>query len=635
MSLEQKLFEKTGDAIRSLYSVEPAPGLIAFQKTRKEFEGDLTLVTFPIAKISKKSPDDTAQQLGAYLKDNVPEVTGFNVVKGFLNISIADSYWLGFFNHTKYNPNFGIAEKQEGEPVMVEYSSPNTNKPLHLGHIRNNLLGYSVAQILKANGKKVMMMNLVNDRGIHICKSMLAWQKWGKGETPASTGMKGDHLVGKYYVEFDKALKAEAAPLMEKIKSGDLSGFPEKIQTEIRRLLEWIEKADKKDPKKKDDYWSEIKEMVQNQTSMMKEAQEMLRKWEAGDADTIGLWKTMNGWVYEGFDKTYKVLGVSFDRFYYESETYLLGKKIVEEGLKKGVLFRKDDGSVWIDLKAEGLDEKLLLRSDGTSVYMTQDLGTAAQRVDEYNFHKMIYVVGNEQEYHFKVLQLVMKKLGYAWADGIFHLSYGMVELPSGKMKSREGTVVDADDLVDEMLQTSERMSRELGKVDMLDEGEAKEVFRMVGLAALKYFILKVDPKKKMLFNPEESIDFTGNTGPYIQSNYVRTRALVRKASEKNISINKELSFTNDLLPIERALLRLLHDYPAAVKQAGDEYSPAVIANYAYELSKEYSQYYQEVRVFEAESQDLVQFRLALSVSVGNVIGSAMKLLGIEVPERM
>lgn len=700
MSLEQKLFQVTTEAIRSLYGVEDPSGLIAFQKTRKEFEGDLTLVVFPIAKVSKKSPDETAQQVGSYLQEHTEEVSGFNVVKGFLNIVITEGYWTNFFNRVKYNERFGLADKEEGAPLMIEYSSPNTNKPLHLGHVRNNLLGYSVAQILKANGRKVLMMNLVNDRGIHICKSMLAWLKWGNGETPASSGMKGDHLVGKYYVEFDKALKQELKPILAKvyddrdfsmIKSEDkekiealvtkregvvkafqrekeafsadslvcfdldavamakeASAGTKRFKEVSKYLTDQFEKQDNKQKEaikpiknlvsledKLNELEGEVKEIVQNQTSIMKEAQEMLRKWEAGDAETIALWKKMNGWVYEGFDMSYKLLGVNFDRFYYESETYLLGKKVVDEGLQKGVFYRKDDGSVWIDLRAEGLDEKLVLRADGTSVYITQDIGTASVRVEEYNFQKMIYVVGNEQEYHFKVLQLILKKLGYAWADGIYHLSYGMVELPSGKMKSREGTVVDADDLITGMIDTAEQMSRELGKVDMLSEDEAKDIFRVVGLGALKYFILKVDPKKKMLFNPAESIDFNGNTGPYIQSNYVRTRALVRKAADKNITLNKQHTFGNSLLPIERALIRLLHEYPSVVKQAGDDFSPAVIANYAYELSKEYSQYYQEVRVFEAENEELVQFRLALSVTVGNVIGSAMRMLGIEMPERM
>lgn len=721
MSLEKQLFDKTAEAIRSLYGAEPAPGLITFQETRKEFPGDVTLVVFPIAKAAKKSPDQTAQELGSYLKENVEEVADFNVVKGFLNIVISDKYWLRFFNNIKYNEGFGIAQKQEGRPILLEYSSPNTNKPLHLGHVRNNLLGYSVAEILKATGRKVIKVNLVNDRGIHICKSMLAWKKWGNGATPESTGKKGDHLVGDFYVMFDKELKAQMKPVMEQIYSGDLGRFTKEEQEKLSALVakreevikaferekatfdasqltifepaevaykepvrdkeagavsvagkaavemasealagkkkfkdlgKMLEKVEKPDSTKKEvirqvrnlvsledkigELEDAVKEIAQLKTPVLKEAQEMLRKWEAGDQETINTWKMMNNWVYEGFDVTYRNLGVDFDKIYYESETYLRGKQMVEEGLQKDVFYRKEDGSVWINLEKEGLDEKLLLRKDGTSVYMTQDLGTAAQRSDDFpGIEKMIYTVGNEQEHHFKVLQAILKRLGYDWADGVYHLSYGMVELPAGKMKSREGTVVDADDLIKEMVDTAEKVSRELGKIEGLTEEEANDVFYKVGLGALKYFLLKVDPKKKMVFNPEESIDFHGNTGPYIQSNYVRTRALLRKADEKGVKVEKEGELKTDLLPTERALIKMLHAFPSMVQTAADNYDPGVIANYTYELAKEYSTYYQEVRVFEAETAAQVQLRLALSVTIGNVIRSAMALLGMGMPERM
>ena len=720
MSLEEQLFNKTAQAIQSLYGAGTTPGLISFQETRKDFEGDITLAVFPIAKIAKKSPEDTCREIGAYLKENVEEVADFNVVKGFLNIVISDKYWLKFFNGIKYSETFGIAQKQEGRPVLLEYSSPNTNKPLHLGHVRNNLLGYSVAEILKANGRKVIKVNLVNDRGIHICKSMIAWKKWGNGTTPQSTGKKGDHLVGDFYVMFDKELKKQMQPVLGQVYAGDLSLFTAAEQEKLGALVpkreevlkvfgtakvsfdasalsvfdpkevhyketirresgeanasekdtatiakealsgtkkfkdlgKMLEKVEKPNNTQKEvikqvrnlvsleDKVSEledaVKEIVQLKTPIMKEAQEMLRSWEAGEKETIDTWKMMNSWVYDGFDVTYKTLGVDFDKIYYESETYLRGKQMVEEGLKKGVFFKKEDGSVWIDLKEEGLDEKLLLRKDGTSVYITQDLGTAAQRNDDFpGIEKMIYTVGNEQEHHFKVLQAILKRLGYEWADGVYHLSYGMVELPAGKMKSREGTVVDADDLMDEMLATSEKVSRELGKIEGLNEEEANDVFRKVGLGALKYFLLKVDPKKKMVFNPEESIDFNGNTAPYIQSNYVRTRSLLRKTDEKGVKVDKARTFDVELLPQEKALIKMLHNFPVIIKAAGDGYNPGVIANYTYDLAKEYSPYYQEIRVFEAGSEDLVQFRLALGTTIGNVLRSSMSLLGVGMPERM
>lgn len=721
MSFEKQLSDKTAEAIHSIYGIELSPGAITFQETRKDFAGDITLVVFPIAKAVKRSPDQTAQELGSYLKENVEDVADFNVVKGFLNIIISDKYWLRFFNKIKYSEHFGIAQKQEGRPILLEYSSPNTNKPLHLGHVRNNLLGYSVAEILKATGRKVIKVNLVNDRGIHICKSMLAWKKWGNGATPQSTGKKGDHLVGDFYVMFDKELKAQMKPVLEQVYAGDLSQFTGEEQEKLSALVtkreevikvfdrekeafdpaklsvfdpkeithketsrnkdtgdvlvaektaveiatealegrkkfkdlgKMLEKVEKPDNVKKEaikqvrnlvsledkigELEDAVKEIAQLKTPVLKEAQEMLRKWEAGDKETIDTWKMMNSWVYEGFDVTYRNLGVDFDKIYYESETYLRGKQMVEEGLQKGVFYKKEDGSVWINLEKEGLDEKLLLRKDGTSVYMTQDLGTAAQRSDDFpGIEKMIYTVGNEQEHHFKVLQAILRRLGYGWADGVYHLSYGMVELPAGKMKSREGTVVDADDLIREMVDTAEKVSRELGKIEGLTEEEAIDVFNKVGLGALKYFLLKVDPKKKMVFNPEESIDFHGNTGPYIQSNYVRTRALLRKADEKGVKVDRADEVKADLLPTERALIKLLHTFPSVVKTAADNFDPGGIANYTYELAKEYSTYYQEVRVFEAETSEQVQLRLALSVTIGNVIRSAMKLLGMGMPERM
>jgi arginyl-tRNA synthetase len=723
MSFEKQLFDKTAQAIHSLYGTEPTPGLISFQETRKEFAGDITLVVFPIAKLAKRSPDQAAQEIGAYLRENVEDVADFNVVKGFLNIVISDRYWLKFFNSIKYSEKFGIAQKQDGRPVLLEYSSPNTNKPLHLGHVRNNLLGYSVAEILKANGRKVIKVNLVNDRGIHICKSMLAWQKWGNGVTPQSSGKKGDHLVGDFYVMFDKELKKQMAPVLEQVYSGELGHFnkeereklsalvskradvlkafgrereafdpsqlgvfdakeiahkdsirnketreetiKEKSAAEMARealagkrkfkdLGKMLEKVEKPDSAQKEaikqvrnmvaleDKVSEledaVKEIAQLKTTVMKEAQDMLRKWEAGDKETIETWRMMNSWVYEGFDVTYRNLGVDFDKIYNESETYIRGKQMVQEGLGKGVFFKKEDGSVWIDLKEEGLDEKLLLRKDGTSVYITQDLGTAAQRNDDYpGIEKMIYTVGNEQEHHFKVLQAILKRLGYDWADGVYHLSYGMVELPSGKMKSREGTVVDADDLMAGMIEVAESIGREHGKINLEEFSgeEIKELFTQVGLAALKYFILKVDPKKKMLFNPEESIDFNGNTGPFIQYNYVRTRALLRNQDKFNIKADTGKSFDLDIAPEEKSLIMQLYKYPSIVKEAGEQYSPALIANYAYDLAKEYSQYYHAYTVFKAGDEKLVQFRLAMGVTVGNVLRSAMGLLGISMPERM
>ena len=566
---------------------------IQIQKTRKEFEGDYTVVVFPLLKASRKSPEATATELGEKIVATTPEIKSFNVIKGFLNLVIDSSFWSARFKEIAEAKEYGMAEPS-GRTIMIEYSSPNTNKPLHLGHIRNNLLGYSVATILKANGHNVIKVNLVNDRGIHICKSMLAWQLYGGGETPESSGMKGDHLVGKYYVEFDKHYKQEVKALVAEGMAED--------------------EAKKKAP-------------------IMLAAQEMLRKWEAKDPEVYSLWETMNGWVYEGFDVTYKAMGVDFDKVYYESQTYLLGKSLVENGLKKGVFFRKEDNSVWIDLEADGLDQKLLLRGDGTSVYMTQDLGTALSRFEENKLDDMIYVVGNEQNYHFQVLKLVLKKLGYEWSDNIFHLSYGMVELPEGKMKSREGTVVDADDLIADMIGTAREMSEELGKLDGASEEEAASICEMVGLGALKYFILKVDPKKTMLFDPRESIDFNGNTGPFIQYTHARICSILRKAAEAGISTE---GYTNaELLPEEIELIKALAEYPAVVRTAGEQFAPSVIAAYAYDLAKQFNGYYHDHSILKEENAVTRSLRLMLASTVASVIRSAMSLLGIRVPERM
>lgn len=592
MNIEKFLQERVEAALGSLYG--PLGGeSIQIQKTRKEFEGDYTLVVFPLLKKSRKSPEQTASEVGEYMVANCAEVVSYNVIKGFLNLSLSASFWGERFAQIAADADFGVLPPS-GRTVMVEYSSPNTNKPLHLGHIRNNLLGYSVAQILRANGHTVIKANLVNDRGIHICKSMLAWQKFGGGETPQSSGMKGDHLVGKYYVEFDKYYKAEIRELM----AGGMS-----------------------------------EEDAKRSASMIVQAQEMLRKWEARDTDVYSLWETMNGWVYEGFDKTYKALGVDFDNIYYESQTYLLGKIIVEQGLEKGVFFRKDDGSVWIDLEADGLDQKLLLRADGTSVYMTQDLGTAFRRFEDNHLDDMIYVVGNEQNYHFQVLKLILKKLGYDWSDNITHLSYGMVELPEGKMKSREGTVVDADDLIEGMVETAREMSQELGKLDSCTKQEADAICNMVGLGALKYFILKVDPRKTMLFDPRESIDFNGNTGPFIQYTYARIRSVLRKAAELGIAY--EGVRVAELGAAEIELVKMLADYPMVVAQAGESFSPAVVGAYIYDLAKVFNSYYHDHQIIKEENEALRALRLTLCQELSRTIALGMGLLGISVPERM
>lgn len=569
-------------------------GQLQIQKTRREFEGDYTLVTFPLLRRSRKSPEATANEIGEHIVAHTPEIRSFNVIKGFLNLTLDCAFWQARFAEIAADDAYGAAPAT-GRTVMIEYSSPNTNKPLHLGHVRNNLLGYSVARILEANGHTVIKANLVNDRGIHICKSMLAWKLYGGGETPASSGMKGDHLVGKYYVEFDKRYKAQ-----------------------IRELV-----AD-----------GQSEEEAKKNAPILVEAQEMLRRWEAKDPEVYDLWQTMNGWVYDGFDVTYKALGVEFDKVYYESQTYLLGKSIVDEGLRKGVFYRRPDNSVWIDLTGDGLDEKLLLRGDGTSVYMTQDLGTAFRRFEDNRLDDMIYVVGNEQNYHFQVLKLVLKKLGYAWSDHITHLSYGMVELPEGKMKSREGTVVDADDLITAMVKTAREMSDELGKLDGCSEEEAAAVSEMVGLGALKYFILKVDPKKTMLFDPRESIDFNGNTGPFIQYTHARIRSVLRKAAEAGIDFGGDIPSV-PYVPEEIELVKSLTDYPSAVAAAGENFAPSIVAAYAYELAKQFNGYYHDHSILKEENSDVRRMRLQLAQQVARVIRSAMKLLGIDVPERM
>ncbi len=597
MKLEIRLQEVIINAIESLYGQVVTAGQLSLQKTKKEFEGHYTLVVFPFLKMSKKGPEQTAQEIGEWLKANASEVSSFNVIKGFLNLTIATTCWIDVLNEVHTAENYGITKADDNSPlVMVEYSSPNTNKPLHLGHIRNNLLGFALSEVLKANGNRVVKTNIVNDRGIHICKSMLAWQKWGNGETPESTGKKGDHLVGDYYVMFDKHYKAELAELQSKGLS---------------------------------------KEEAEAQSTLMAEARNMLRLWEAGDLEVVSLWENMNSWVYAGFDETYKRLGVDFDKIYYESQTYLDGKETVLEGLQKNIFYKKEDGSVWADLTAEGLDHKLLLRSDGTSVYMTQDIGTAKLRFDDFPINTMVYVVGNEQNYHFQVLSILLDKLGFEFGKGLVHFSYGMVELPEGKMKSREGTVVDADDLVDEMIATAKETSQELGKLDGVSEEEANNIARMVGMGALKYFILKVDPKKNMTFNPKESIDFNGNTGPFIQYTHARIQSILRKAAEQGISIPTTLSADISLSVKEEGLVQQVAEYASIVKQAGDEYNPALIANYIYDLVKEYNQFYHDYTILKEENTDLKNFRLILSDNVGRVVKSGMSLLGIEVPDRM
>jgi len=609
------------EAISDLYDQEVETSQIQLQKTKKEFKGHVTLVVFPLLKMSGKNPEQTAQEIGNCLMEKESFISGFNVIKGFLNLTIAHAYWIGLLNEINVTPEYGITKTDKNAPlVMIEYSSPNTNKPLHLGHIRNNLLGYSLAEIMKANGYKVVKTNIVNDRGIHICKSMLAWQKWGNGETPESSGKKGDHLIGDYYVKFDKAYKKELAGL-------EATGLS--------------------------------KQQAEEKSFLMAETREMLRRWEAGDFETIALWEKMNTWVYAGFDETYEALGVDFDKIYYESQTYTEGKHEVEKGLQKGIFYQKEDGSVWADLTADGLDEKLLLRADGTSVYMTQDIGTAKLRFDDYPINKMIYVVGNEQNYHFQVLSILLDKLGFAFGKGLVHFSYGMVELPEGKMKSREGAVVDADDLIEEMINTAKETSKELGKLDGCSGEEIDKITRMIGLGALKYFILKVDPRKNMVFNPKESIDFNGNTGSFIQYTYARIQSVLRKAGNLPSSpLKGELSsalgvgsayvepqskapalqnIASEIILSEKEenLVQLLSEFPATVKEAADNFSPALIANYIYDLVKEYNQFYHDFSILREENEELKKFRLVLSQNVGKVIKTGFSLLGIDVPDKM
>ncbi len=696
------IVDATIKAAKLLYQTDITAADVTLQQTRKEFEGQVTIVTFPFVKFSRKSPEQTGTEIGAFIQNEVDVVAGFNVIKGFLNISITDAYWIEQLYQEISSSSFGTFPAN-GQKVMVEYSSPNTNKPLHLGHIRNNLLGYAVAEILKANGYDVIKANLVNDRGIHICKSMLAWQKFGEGETPESTGMKGDHLVGKYYVRFDRELKAQLSPILsaiydkkdftlfnssEKLKLQthigtityleaainkelivikllDFSDFGSRAQIlsksaidknipwksvlkcfddeefenieekvidkkkkDLQRILKHLTDLEEKIQKEKD----EIKDVAQNKTQLLIQAQQMLEQWEAGDTEVISLWETMNSWVYAGFAATYKKLGVDFDQYYYESKTYLLGKDIIEEGLAKQVFFKKDDGSVWIDLAADGLDEKLVLRSNGTSVYITQDLGTAQLKYNNYSVDKSIYVVGNEQDYHFKVLFLILQKLGKSWARGLFHLSYGMVDLPSGKMKSREGTVVDADDLMDEMEQTAKTQTEQLGKTADFSEEEKQQLYYTIGMGALKYFLLKVEPKKRLLFDPNESIDFQGHTGPFIQYTHARIKSVLKRAG---FNFGAKGTDVKELDAVERDLILTLSQFPEAIMQAARDYSPAIIANYVYDLAKTYNKFYQEKPILKADDEVVKQFRLQLSAATAKIIAKGMRLLGIDVPERM
>lgn len=605
MNIEQKLVLSVVNGLKALYGQDVPAEQIQLQKTKKEFEGHLTLVVFPFLRMSRKKPEQTAQEIGEYLVANEPSVAGFNVIKGFLNLTVASSAWIELLNGIHADERYGlVAATPESPLVMIEYSSPNTNKPLHLGHVRNNLLGNALANIIAANGNRVVKTNIVNDRGIHICKSMLAWLKYGNGETPESSGKKGDHLIGDYYVAFDKHYKAEVKELMAQYQAEGMSEGDAKAKAEA-------------------------------ESPLMKEARAMLVKWEAGDPEVRALWKKMNDWVYAGFDETYRMMGVSFDKIYYESETYLEGKQKVLEGLEKGLFYRKEDGSVWADLTGEGLDHKLLLRADGTSVYMTQDIGTAKLRFADYPIDKMVYVVGNEQNYHFQVLSILLDRLGFEWGKSLVHFSYGMVELPEGKMKSREGTVVDADDLMEEMINTARETSGDLGKLDGLTKEEADNIARIVGLGALKYFILKVDARKNMTFNPKESIDFNGNTGPFIQYTYARIRSVLRKAQEAGLTIPAQLPVGVELSEKEEGLIQMIADFAAVVQQAGEDYSPSVIANYCYDLVKEYNQFYHDFSILREPNEALKTFRLVLSANVAKVVRLGMGILGIEVPERM
>ncbi|MBR7167663.1 MAG: arginine--tRNA ligase [Bacteroidales bacterium] len=601
--IEYELQQSVSNALKQLYNHDVAPENIVLQKTKKEFEGDFTIVVFPYVKAAKKSPEAVANELGEYVKANLANIESYNVIKGFLNFVVKTEYWLSFVKDNVCKSNFGYAEANTtSSPIVIEYSSPNTNKPLHLGHIRNNLLGWSVAKLLQAAGNNVKKVNLVNDRGIHICKSMLAWKLYGNGETPQSSGMKGDHLVGKYYVLFDKHYKDEVKQIAAQ-----------------KNIAE--DEAAKESP-------------------LMLEAQDMLRRWEAKDPEIVELWTKMNGWVYEGFDATYKKMGIDFDKIYYESDTYLLGKELVTKGLEKGVLFRKEDGSVWADLTDKGLDQKLLLRKDGTSVYMTQDLGTALLRHNDFDAKQLIYVIGNEQDYHFNVLKIILERLGFDWAEKIYHLSYGMVELPNGKMKSREGTVVDADDLIEEMIDTAEAMSKEHGRNDDLPADEAQKLYAMLALGALKYFILKVDPKRNMLFNPEESIDFNGNTGPFIQYTHARIRSIIRKAQElHNLAIDDAQQITDwtvtNITPKEKEIIKAIYDMPNVIQEAANNYSPAMVANYVYDVAKSFNSFYQDTPILKETNVNNMVFRLYLCKMVSTVVRNSMAVLGIEVPEKM
>ncbi|MFA6924243.1 MAG: arginine--tRNA ligase [Bacteroidales bacterium] len=594
MRIEEIISKNVAAIIKKLYNKDIEVSENFIQKTKEEFDGDITLVVFSFAKIIGGSPEKIAEEIGTEFKNNLSEISDFNVIKGFLNLKINDNYWLEYFADNNKEKNYGFSKTKKEETIMIEYCSPNTNKPLHLGHIRNCFLGHSISEILKANGSKVIKANLVNDRGIHICKTMLAWQKWGSDDAPEHNDIKGDHFVGNYYVLFEKNYKSEIDELVAK-------GISE--------------------------------EEAKKQAGLILQAQELLKKWEDRDIDTINLWRKMNNWVYAGFEETYTALDISFDKVYHESETYITGKKIIEDGLKKGVFFEKEDGSVWIDLTADGYDEKLLLRADKTSVYITQDLGTALERTNEFNLSKMIYIVGNEQDYHFAILKIILKKLGYNWADNIFHLSYGMVELPSGKMKSREGKVVDADDLINEMLETARNITKELGKIEGMSFEEAQDLYRKIGLGALKYFILKIDPKKNMLFSPDESIDFNGNTAPFIQYTFARIQSILRKS--ESMEIKPVLAQGIALNEKEKELIKLIYYFPQIIKQAAEEYSPAVIANYAYTLAKEYNQFYHDYPILKAENESSMNFRLILSAFIAEVIKSSLKLLGIDVPYRM
>lgn len=605
MNIEQQLAAAASRAVKTLYGADVPAEQLTLQKTKKEFEGNFTLVVFPLLRLSHKKPEDTAHELGAWLKENEPLVADYNAVKGFLNLTVGTAGWIGLLNDINAQPRYGMATPAEDAPlVMIEYSSPNTNKPLHLGHVRNNLLGWALAQIIEANGYRVVKTNIVNDRGIHICKSMLAWQKWGNGETPQSSGKKGDHLIGDYYVAFDKHYRAQVAELTARFEAEGLE--PDKAK----------ERAEKEAP-------------------LIKEAHQMLVKWEQGDAEVRALWRKMNEWVYEGFNETYKALGVSFDKIYYESDTYLVGKAKVEEGLEKGIFYRRPDGSVWADLRSDGLDEKLLLRADGTSVYMTQDIGTAELRFRDYPIWKMIYVVGNEQNYHFQVLSLLLDKLGFAWGKDLVHFSYGMVELPNGKMKSREGTVVDADDLIAEMIGQARATGEELGKFADMTPDERDHVARIVGLGALKYFLLKVDARKNMLFNPAESIDFNGNTGPFIQYTYARIRSVVRKAADAGVSLPAALPDETPLNLVEEGLVQRLSEFGATVRQAGADLSPSAVAAYCYELAKDFNHFYHDYSILGENDAAKKTLRLVLSANVAKVLRNGMKLLGIDMPERM